>query len=280
MNGILLINKEKGITSRDVVNQVSKKLKIKKVGHAGTLDPLAEGLMVIGVENGTKVLDLLTQDFKEYIATVKMGIETDTLDITGKIINQNKDIKVTKEEIKQVLNSFKGSYNQIVPKYSAVKINGKKLYEYARNNIEIELPKRLVSIYEIELLNVDLKNQEFTFKTLVSKGTYIRSLIKDIGISLNIYCTMEKLIRTKSGKFTIDDSFLIDDEFKFISIKDALDLKTIIIQDANLLKKIKNGNKINLDYQDEYILLLDSNNQELAIYKNDLDCYKAFKMFS
>lgn len=277
MNGIILINKEKNITSRDVVNKISKKLNTKKVGHAGTLDPLATGLLVMGVGSGTKILELLTLDTKEYIATVKIGLETDTLDITGNVISSINDYKLTKEELEETLLSFVGTYNQTVPKYSAVKINGKKLYDYARNNIDIELPKRLVTIYNIELL--DFKKDEFTFKVLVSKGTYIRSLIKDIGKKLNILMTMKDLIRTKSGKFLLEDSSLIDSP-KIIKIEDALDFKKVTITDSKLLKRIKNGNSISLpNINDLYITLLDENNNLMAIYKyNDFE-YVAFKVF-
>ena len=279
MNGIILINKDKNITSRDVVNLVSKKLGIKKVGHAGTLDPLATGLMVIGINKGTKIMELLTMDTKEYIATVKMGIETDTLDITGNIKNENNNFKIEKKELEETLKSFKKEYLQTVPYFSAVKIKGKRLYEYAREKEEIELPKRMVKIYDIELLNYDNHNQEFTFKTLVSKGTYIRSLIKDIGDSLNISCTMKNLIRTKSGKFKLEDSNKIDDDYKIISIKEALDIKTIKVE-GELLKKVRNGNIINLDCKEDLVLLINKDNQELAIYKNvKNNQFKSFKVF-
>lgn len=277
MNGIILINKEKNVTSRDVVNKISKKLNTKKVGHAGTLDPLATGLLVIGVGSGTKILELLTLDTKEYIATVKIGLETDTLDITGNVISSINDYKLTKEELEETLLSFVGTYNQTVPKYSAVKINGKKLYDYARNNIDIELPKRQVTVYNIELL--DFKKDEFTFKVLVSKGTYIRSLIKDIGKKLNILMTMKDLIRTKSGKFLLDDSSLVDLP-KIIKIEEALDFKKVTITDSKLLKRIKNGNSISLpNINDLYITLLDENNNLMAIYKNNGLEYVAFKVF-
>ena len=271
MNGILLINKEKDLTSRDVVNKISKKLNIKKAGHAGTLDPLATGLLVIGIGKGTKILELLTLDTKEYIATVKMGIQTDTLDITGNIINEKKEFDIEKETLEKVLKKFKKSYMQTVPKYSAVKINGKKLYEYARCDKEIELPKRMVEIFDIILLDYNKEQQEFTFKTMVSKGTYIRSLIDDIGNYLDIPCTMKELIRTKSGKFSLENSYKIDDNnIKLISIKDALDIKSIIVEDSLLLKKIINGNKIELkEFDDEYILFLNKNEEEIALYKKD-----------
>ncbi len=270
LNGILLVNKEKGKTSRDVVNEISKKYQIKKVGHAGTLDPLATGLLVIGIGKGTKILDLLTLDTKEYIATVKIGLKTDTLDITGNVEKELKNINLTKQQLEKTLLTFKGTYNQEVPKYSAVKINGKRLYKYARNKEEVNLPKRLVEIKEIELLAYQ-ENQEFTFKTLVSKGTYIRSLINDIGIKLNIPMTMKDLIRTKSGKFNLDN-------LKFISIQDSLDFKIVKI-DNNLLKKVKNGNSLKLDETDLYITLVDNQDNLLAIYKKENDIYKSFKMF-
>lgn len=276
MDGIILINKEKGLTSRDVVNQISKKLKIKKVGHAGTLDPIATGLLVIGVGNGTKILDLLTLDQKEYIATVSIGIQTDTYDITGNILKKQENYQLDKKTLENTLNSFLGSYEQEVPKYSAVKINGKKLYEYARKQEEIELPKRLVTIYQIELLNYN--DSEFTFKTLVSKGTYIRSLINDIGLKLNIPMTMKDLKRTRSGKFLLENSNLVTDNYNYITIDKALDFKIVEIKDDILLKKVKNGNKINLPY-DDLFLTLKNQDKVLAIYKKEKFEYKAFKVF-
>ena len=274
MDGILLVDKEKGITSRDVVNKISKELNIKKVGHAGTLDPLATGLMVIGIGKGTKILDLLTSDKKEYIATVKLGIQTDTLDITGNIVKKIDNYILKKDKLESALKSFCKKYMQTVPKYSAIKINGKKLYEYARNDIEIELPKKEVTIYSIEL--IDFKENEFTFKTLVSKGTYIRSLINDIGNSLNIPMTMKELRRTKSGKFKIDDI-----NSNIISIKDALDFKIVTITDLDLLKKVINGNEIYLnDIDFPYITIVNQEGKELAIYKKEEKLkYKAFKVF-
>lgn len=276
MDGIILINKEKGLTSRDVVNKISKKLQIKKIGHAGTLDPIATGLLVIGVGKGTKILDLLTLDKKEYIATVSIGFKTDTYDITGNITEENYNYHLDEDKLKNVLDSFKGSYNQEVPKFSAVKIDGKKLYEYARKQIDIELPKRLVTIYKIELLTYN--DSEFTFKVLVSKGTYIRSLIHDISLKLNIPMTMKELIRTKSGKFLLENSNLIDDNYNYIPIDKALDFKIIELEDEILLKKVRNGNKINLPYNDIFITLK-FKDDVLAIYKKEKFEYKAFKVF-
>ena len=279
MDSIILINKEKGITSRDVVNKVSQKINIKRVGHAGTLDPIATGLMVIGIGKGTKILDLLTMDNKEYIATVKVGIQTDTLDITGNVIRKINDYELTKEQLEKTLNSFLGTYEQTVPKYSAVKINGKRLYEYARYGKNIELPKREVTIKSIELL--DFNYEEFKFKTLVSKGTYIRSLIDDIGNKIGIPMTMKELVRTKCGNFKLSDSTLVTDDYKYISLKDSLNFKVIEVTDEEMLKKIKNGNKIILNNENEdYITLIDSSNNTLAIYKkNNFFEFQAFKVF-
>ena len=278
MNGIVLINKEKGITSRDVVNKVSKKIGLKKVGHAGTLDPLATGLMVIGVGAATKILDLLTLDTKEYIATVKIGVQTDTLDITGTIMKEKKDYQLTEKQLIDTFKKFTCSYLQTVPKYSAVKIKGKRLYEYARNNQDIELPKRGVTIYELELL--DFQKEQFTFRTLVSKGCYIRSLIDDIGLCLDIPMTMKELIRTKSGKFSLENSNNIADEYKVIKIQDALDFKIIKVTDEVIIKKIKNGNNIELKENMEYVTLVDKNNEALAIYKKETkSLFKPFKVF-
>ncbi len=281
MDGIILIDKDKNFTSRDIVNKVSKKLGLKKVGHAGTLDPIATGVLVIGVGKATKILDLLTLDKKEYIAKVKMGIATDTYDITGNIIKENRDFTLEKKVLERVLKSFQKEYLQTVPKYSAVKINGKKLYEYARRGLRVELPKRLVNIYEIELLDYNIKAQTFTFKTLVSKGTYIRSLIEDIGESLNIPLTLLELVRTKSGKFLLENSCKVDGEYQVISIKDALDIKEIVIDNDNLLKKVKNGNSVILEnINEDKILFLNSEKKELAIYmKTKNHEYKAFKVF-
>ena len=178
-SGLIIVNKEKGYTSRDIVNIVGKVLDTKKIGHTGTLDPLATGVLVLGFNNATKIFELLFSDDKEYIAEVVMGYETDTLDIEGKVLKEDLNFNITEDNINDVLGSFKGTYMQEVPIYSAVKINGKKLYDYARNGEKVELPKREVCIKSIELL--EFTNKSFTFKCTVSKGTYIRSLIREVG---------------------------------------------------------------------------------------------------
>ena len=268
-SGIIVINKPKDLTSRDVVNIISKNLNIKKVGHNGTLDPLATGVLVICFGKYTKLNDLLTSHEKEYIAEVTLGLETDTLDITGKILNKNTP-HITKEELIKALKNFEKTYNQEVPKYSAVKVSGKKLYEYAREGKEVILPKKEVTIYQNELLS--FTENKFTFKTKVSKGTYIRSLIRDILASLNETGTMSNLKRTKQGIFKLEDSYTLDDikqgNFKILKVKDVLNIPKIIAE-GNLKKQIINGAKIKGTYPNE-VLFLDKEGNELAIYeKND-----------
>ena len=274
--GILLVDKEKGITSRDVVNKISKNFNIKKVGHAGTLDPLATGLLVVGIGKATKILDLLTMDKKEYIATVKMGIQTDTFDITGKIIEKNDNLSITKQNLQNTLAKFCQTYMQVPPKYSAIKVKGKKLYEYARENIDIELPRREIDIKEIKLL--DFKDDTITFKTVVSKGTYIRSLINDIGKKLNTYATMAELKRTKQGNFSIEDSYTLDDiennNYKLLTYEDIFnDYEKYNLNDEEYFK-VKNGQKMPINfenkevvytYKGEYIALYERLDKEAKI---------------
>jgi len=267
MNGIIIINKEQGLTSRDVVNKLIKILNTKKIGHTGTLDPIAKGVLVVTVGRATKLCELLTSEYKEYIATMKLGIETDTLDITGNTIKE-KEYNVNVDKIKEVLNSFLGKSIQEVPKYSAIKINGKKLYEYARNNIDIEVPKREIDIKSIDLISY--KEDTITFKCTVSKGTYIRSLIRDIAYKLNTVGTMTDLIRTKQGNFAIEDSNTIEDiennNYKLISYEQALNNYEIVNIDDNTYNKVKNGGIINKEFKNK-IALLKYKDDIIAIYK-------------
>jgi tRNA pseudouridine55 synthase len=271
MDGIIIINKEKGYTSRDVVNIVSKELKIKKVGHTGTLDPMAEGVLVICVGSATKLVDMITSYDKDYVAEVALGIETDTLDSEGTIIKES-DFTLIKKDLSDALNSFKGTYLQEVPIYSAVKIDGKKLYEYARENKKIELPKREVNIKEIELVSVDEPNNKFTFRTTVSKGTYIRSLVRDIAYKLNTFGTMTNLIRTRQGDFSINDSITLEEfknqEYKLLTIKEIFkDIKHIKTSD----RLINHANVIDNIYNEDIILFLDENEDPIALYEATLN---------
>lgn len=282
-NGILMVNKPSGITSRDVINIVGKTLNTKKVGHTGTLDPMATGVLVLCLGNALKVCELITANDKEYIAKVILGIETETLDTTSPIINTKKT-NITKEEIEKVLNSFKGSYLQEVPKYSAVKINGKKLYEYAREGKEIELPKKMVTIYDIQLISdITYYNDTTSFyiKTTVSKGTYIRSLIRDIGYKLNTYGCMDSLERTRQGIFNIDNSNTLEEiknnNYKLLSIEESLPNIPLVEVDNKTLFKIRNGVKLKKFFTGDMAIIKDKN-KVVAIYKNDLNESKLFKM--
>ena len=276
-NGILLINKDKGYTSRDVVNVISKLFGTKKVGHNGTLDPLATGVLVVCLNRYTKLNELLSSNEKEYIAEVALGIKTDTLDIEGKVLEE-KQTCINKADLEKTLQKYTGEYEQEVPIYSAVKVNGRKLYEYARSGEKVVLPRKKVTIKKIELLN--FKDDKFTFKCLVSKGTYIRSLIRDILNDLDVIGTMSNLTRTRQGIFDIENSYSLDDvrkgNYKLFLVKDVLDIDKVIVSDE-LKFKILNGNKIKGNYSD-MVLFLDENGEELAIYKKDNDDYKVVVM--
>lgn len=277
MNGILIVNKSEGFTSRDVVNKLSKIFNTKKIGHTGTLDPIAKGVLVVVIGKYTKLCEDLTQTYKEYIATFKHGILTDTLDITGKILDE-KDVTVTEEEIRNVIASYKCVYDQEVPIYSSVKINGKKLYEYARSGENVVLPKRKVDIKNIEV--IDINKDIVKIKCLVSKGTYIRSLIRDIGSSLNTFATMTDLIRIKQGIFDIRDSYTLEDiengNYKLIDIEDVMDI--CVIDDNTYLKDVTNGVKLKLDIENKYILFKHEGNN-IALYKKDNDYFRMYIHF-
>lgn len=269
MNGVVIVDKPKGMTSRDVVNIVSKKYSTKKVGHTGTLDPIATGVLVLCIGKATKLVSRLTSLEKEYIATVILGEETDTLDITGNVIDDKICIK-TQKEIEEVLKSFIGSYNQEVPKYSAVKINGKKLYEYAREDKNVILPKRIVHIKSIELLgDVTYKSNKtiFSFKCVVSKGTYIRSLIRDIAQRLNTVGIMSDLRRVKQGSFDIKNSIKLENlsNDDIISIRNILNVKKVKLT-SDIRKKILNGAPVDNIYNEDEVLFVDED--EIALYKS------------
>lgn len=263
-SGILLVNKPKGLTSYDVVHQVKKTLGTKKVGHSGTLDPLATGLLVIGVNQGTKLLPLLPKAQKTYIAKVLIGTKTDTYDITGNVVETKEEVMPKKEDITKVLTSFLGESTQIPPMYSAKKINGKKAYELARKGIEVELKPQLINIDEIDLLAVN--DKEFSFKVSVSKGTYIRSLIQDICNKLNIIATMSELERVSTDGFKINQAIEINNinYDKLIKIDDYLKEKYKVKQTSS--KNIKNGGKIKIENDEFPILFTDEENQAIGLY--------------
>ena len=270
MDGILLINKEKDMTSRDVVNKACHILNTKKVGHTGTLDPMATGVLVLAINKGLKIVEDITALDKEYEAEITLGINTDTLDITGNILEE-KDIKnITNEDIDNVLKTFIGEYNMEIPLYSAVKINGKKLYEYARNNEKVDIPVHKVYIYELKRTS-DIMDNKFNIKCKVSKGTYIRSLIRDISKRLGAVGVMSKLNRVKQGEFDIKDCYSLKDiengNYKLLDIRDVLNLPEIEIPN-DIYKKVINGNKIDNIYNlDKFIFIKD--NKLISIYVVD-----------
>ncbi len=282
INGLLIVDKAKNMTSRDVVNEVSQIFKTKKIGHTGTLDPLATGILVLTVGKATKLNEIITATEKEYQVEAILGLKTDTLDVTGKVLKEE-NTHFSKAEIIDTLNSFLGSYDQEVPIYSAVKINGKKLYEYARNNEEVILPKRLVTIQKIHLdsLNYDNNQTVIKFTCLVSKGTYIRSLVNDIANKLGTAGTMKNLRRTKQGNFVISEAYSLEqiknNDYQVISLKDALKDYFTVKVDDKLKFKIMNGQKIDNIYKQDYVLFVDDD--VLALYKSVNNLLKPYKMF-
>lgn len=278
MNGFILVNKKKDMTSRDVVNILTKILNTKKIGHTGTLDPFAEGILLVAVNKGLKVVKLLNYKDKEYIAKVKLGIKTDTLDITGNILEEKKE-ELNKEELLEVLKSFIGEYSYEVPIYSAIKVNGKKLYEYARNNQKVELPIKNSYIYDIKL--IDFKDNSFTFSVKVSNGTYIRALVRDISKKLNKLMTLEELTRTKVDNLLIENSYTLEDiknnNFKLLKINDLLNYKEVELS-RDLEDKVLNGNKIKLEEKEDNILFI-KEKEEIAVYtREECDIFKVLAM--
>lgn len=287
LNGFLVIDKPSNYTSRDVVNIVSKYFHTKKVGHTGTLDPLATGILIITLGKYTKLTELVTNYDKEYIAQLTLGIQTDTYDIEGKIIKEKNASHITKQEIKDCLNHFIGPQIQEVPIYSAVKVNGKKLYNYARNNEEVILPKKNINIKNITLLSDPTQTNNkinFAIKCQVTKGTYIRSLVNDIGNYLSTGAIMTSLRRTKQGSFTLTDAYTLDEitkgKYKILKIKDVIKNIQIIKIDNTNASKIKNGNIIENKYNTNMCLFIDDQNNEIAIYQTTQDklYLKPYKM--
>ena len=284
MNGVLVVNKPKDYTSRDIVNIISKKFNTKKVGHTGTLDPLAEGVLIVPIGKALKVAELLTSETKEYVAEVILGYETDMLDITGTETKRNVP-KVTKEDIEKTLKKYRVKYFQEVPMYSAVKVGGKKLYEYARNNIPVTPPSKEVEIYSLDLLEDPhflADTIEFKIKCKVSKGTYIRSLIRDIAYDLNTYGTMKSLVRTKQGPFSLEDSYTLEDiqndNYKLLTIREVLPNIPVTIIEGDTLKKVQNGMSLPIFFTSELSLLIDKKGREIAIYKKEGNMDKPYKM--
>ena len=285
MEGIIIVNKPKGITSFDVIRKLKKILKTKKIGHTGTLDPLATGLMLICIGKATKLASDLEAKAKVYIANFDIGYATDTYDIEGKKIVEN-IIDVSKENLEQSIKKFIGNIKQVPPMYSAIKIDGNKLYHLARKGIEVERPERDVTIEYINLL--DFKDNKAKIETKVSKGCYIRSLIYDIGQDLGTYATMTALQRKQVGDYSLEESYsleqieemVLNNDFKFLkTVEEIFSYDKYSLQTEKELTLYKNGNTIkikeNLEnkkyriyFQDEFIGLANvENNNLLKGYK-------------
>ena len=266
---ILYIDKPKGITSFDVCFKLRKVFNTKKIGHTGTLDPNATGLMICLVNNAAKANQFLVSAKKEYVATVKLGIKTDSEDIDGNVILTREETMPRKEDLIKVLNSFLGKSLQVPPITSAIKVNGKKLYEYQRNNEYVEIKPREVEIYEIELLNID--KEYFSFRCLVSSGTYIRSLVRDILAKFDIIGTLSDLRRSKIDDVSIENANSLEDvlsgNYKSHSICEVLS-KYYYVYEVNNRKHIVDGKPLKLDLDVEYILCV-KDKEALAIYKKD-----------
>lgn len=284
MEGIYLINKPVGLTSYDCIRQF-KRFKKGKIGHAGTLDPLASGLLVVLVGKATKLAKNFLEDNKVYTGEITLGKSTNTYDSDGEVVEELNDFNISNEEINNKMNSFLGHIKQKPPLYSAVKVKGKKLYEYARKNIEIEVLKRDSFIEEFKMTS-SLVNNKFTFIAKVSKGTYIRSLAHDLGTLLNIPAHLSSLTRTSSGDFDLKNAYNLDELTS--NIKPTYNLESYLskypklIVNEQLTKLVKNG--IYLTKKDfngnSPLLVYSSDNQLLAYYEPYLDKYKPVILWS
>ena len=274
-DGIILLNKVKGISSFNAINQIKWNIGASKIGHAGTLDPMAEGLMVVMVNSATKFSDDLMKKDKEYYVEMELGYETDTYDAEGKKTKiYDGIIEYDEQNVRDVINSFIGIQDQIPPMYSALKVNGKKMYEMAREGIEIERKPRRVEIYSIR--DITIKGQMITFYVEVSSGTYIRSLVRDIGEKLSFWATMTKLIRTRIDKHSLENAFLFEEiektenkEELVIDIESLFDYEQITLLKNELLK-LSNGMTTILELSKYGISNVgDLTNKKLKVYSSN-----------
>ncbi len=280
MHGLLLINKDEDYTSQDVCNVIKKIVQTKKVGHCGTLDPFAKGLMIVGINQGTKVLSYLEKESKTYQASITLGTATNTGDKTGKVIEKKEVNDYSISYLKEVLSHFLGKQMQIPPMYSAIKINGKKLYEYARKEVEVARKAREIEIYKIDF--IDYQKPVLTISVTCSKGTYIRTLGEEIAKKLGTVGHVSELIRTQIGSFLLQNAqslAQLKENVHLFSIKEMLPFKQKIVNKA-LKKEILNGKKITYEGNEEMILLLDVEGKELAIYeKEEPSIYRCVRGF-
>ena len=274
MQGILIVNKPKGYTSQDVVSKTKKILNVKKAGHTGTLDPIATGFLPVLIGNYTKLSKYLIEHNKTYIAKIKLGEKRDTGDSEGKII-ETKSIaedSLVEENIKKILEKFKGKQNQIPPMYSAIKVNGKKLYEYAREGKDIEVAPREIEIYNIELLNISKQELEIEFEVNCSKGTYIRVLCEDIADKLETVGYMKELTRIKVDKFKLEDALTFEElesnkeniEKCLIKMEDVFSNLSKITLNKRKEELFLNGVMLDFQYEDGLYNIYNTSNNYLG----------------
>ncbi|HWT76591.1 MAG TPA: tRNA pseudouridine(55) synthase TruB [Mobilitalea sp.] len=298
INGVINVYKEKGYTSHDVVAKMRGILKMKKIGHTGTLDPDAVGVLPVCMGKGTKLVDLITDKDKTYETVLKLGITTDTQDITGTVL-KTAEVSASYEQMEAVIKSYIGEYLQLPPMYSAIKVDGKKLYELARQGKEIERERRRVMIKDIRIHHYIPEDQEIAMSVDCSKGTYIRTLLHDIGETLGCGGTMKSLIRTAVGKFRIEDSLTLtqiealvrENNFDsyIIPVDDMFPDYMKIHVDREFHKYIYNGNAFSREHtidhkaanSSEFVRVYDAENVFVGIYRYELDdeLYKPVKMF-
>ena len=274
INGFLLVNKDPGITSSRVVQIVKKKFQLKKVGHLGTLDPMATGLLIIAINRATKFASLLLQSEKSYRAEVTLGIQTDTDDAEGEAISSKK-VDITELEIKETLLTFLGASYQLPPDYSALKHKGKPMYKYARNGIKVEKAERKIFIKNIQ--NILTEIPKVSFDISCSKGTYIRSIARDMGARLGCGAHLSGLIRTSQEKFMLSDACSLDDINLegLISLEKAFEDLDFIKLNEKDSKAFIHGRSIEIDFDHTNLLrVYDSANQFIAIGKNSSEGFK------
>ena len=278
MDGIFLIDKPIGLTSRSVCNKISRAYQNKKVGHVGTLDPFASGLLIVAMGKCTKAVTFFDESIKEYEAVIQLGKETDTLDNTGSVIKEENLKTFSLEEIEDVLKSFLGESEQIPPMTSAIHVNGKRLYEYAYEGKEIDRPSRKISVYDIKLLSYDKNSGLLAFYSKVSKGTYVRTLGSDIAKKLGTIGYLDSLKRVGVSPFRIEETSSLDDVLnknaKAYSTYEALSrfIKAVNFDDKIVLD-IENGKHKYLDIEtnENRIMVVDSKNNAIAIYEKNSD---------
>ena len=288
MNGVFALYKEKGFTSFDAVAVLRGILRERKIGHAGTLDPDAEGVLVICAGSATKLIDTFVGDKKEYEARLLLGVKTDTYDVSGNVLS-NKSVDVNIEEVNSAIMSFVGEIDQVPPMYSAKKIDGKKLYELARSGVEIERKPVRCNIYDIKIKEINLPHVDF--KVTCSKGTYIRSLCNDIGVKLGCGGTMEELLRTSSGRFKLEDALKLkeveervsDNDYSFLISTDTFfdELPEYIADTKDALKSLNNGNPIKIDGIKDKCRVYDDNHKFIGVYeyKKEKGMHFPYKLF-